>query len=233
MRILAISDIHGNLEALRRVLDAAGPVDHVLCTGDLVDYGPRPRECVTLVRERAAVTVRGNHDEAAAFDVSCRCGAAYRAASEATREQVRRALPADQLAWLGQLPIQADLTLGGVRFHLVHATPEHPLYEYLRPDQAARWAAQVEAIDADVILVGHTHLPMILRVGAKVVVNPGSVGQPRDGDPRAGFALIDDGVPSLQRCAYDVEATVSDLAATGLSAEWVEQLAGNLRRGRM
>lgn len=229
VRVLVVSDIHANWQALRRIPDR---FDHVLCLGDLVDYGPDPVPCLQWVRDRDAFCVRGNHDEAVARSVSCRCGQPMREASERTREVMRDELDAQQLATLGSRPLRAHVELGGVRFELVHATPSDPLYRYLRPSEPERWAEEVERIDADVILVGHTHLPMTLHFGDKVVVNPGSVGQPRDGDPRAAYAIVEDGEPRLQRCEYDVEASVAALAGRRLPKSVFAQLAGLLRKGR-
>ena len=229
MRVLVVSDIHANWEALRAAPEG---FDKVLCLGDLVDYGPDPAPCLQWVHDRDAFCVRGNHDEAVAHAVSCRCGEAMREASERTREIMRDELDATQLALLGSRPLRAPVELGGVRFELMHATPSDPLYTYLRPAAKERWAEEVARIDADVILVGHTHLPMVLRFGKKIVVNPGSVGQPRDGDPRAAFAIIDDGEPRLERREYDIEATVEALSRRGLPSPVFTQLAGLLRTGR-
>jgi protein phosphatase len=155
-----------------------------------------------------------------------------REASERTREIMRDELDAQQLAALGSRPLRAHVELDGVRFELVHATPSDPLYRYLRPSEPGRWAEEVERIEADVILVGHTHLPMILHFGNKVVVNPGSVGPPRDGDPRAAYAIVEDGEPRLERCEYDVEGSVAALARRRLREPVFSQLAGLLRTGR-
>jgi predicted phosphodiesterase len=138
--------------------------------------------------------------------------------------------PAD-LDDLGSRPLTADVTLGGVRFHLVHATPSDPLQTYVRPGEEKRWAEEAAHVDADVLLVGHTHLPMVLRVGKKLVVNPGSVGQPRDGDPRAAYAIVEDGEPRLERAAYDVEETVNALATRALTHRTLDSLTRLLRSG--
>jgi len=229
MRVLVVSDIHANWEALRCIPEE---FDRVLCLGDLVDYGPDPAPCLQWVHERGAFCVRGNHDEAVSRAVSCRCGESMREASERTRQIMRDELDGKQLASLGSRPLRAAVELGGIRFELVHATPSDPLYTYLRPDRRERWAEEVARLEADIILVGHTHLPMILRFGKKIVVNPGSVGQPRDGDPRAAYAVIDDGEPRLERCEYDVESTVAALAKRALPAPVFGQLASLLRTGR-
>ncbi|HEY7113578.1 MAG TPA: YfcE family phosphodiesterase [Thermoanaerobaculia bacterium] len=228
MRLLVVSDIHANFEALRAIPDS---FDYVLCLGDLVDYGPEPEACLQWLRDRDAICVRGNHDQAVAAHVPCRGNPGLAQEAEATRRLFQdRLLPADA-SYLGTLPFQTRLRLGGMRFHLVHATPSDPLYTYVRPGDRGRWARELERVSADVLLVGHTHLPMILRIGEKTVINPGSVGQPRDGDPRASFAVIEDGRPRLDRVAYDVEATVRRLEKSALSPNVVRHLSTLLRTG--
>jgi putative phosphoesterase len=228
MRILVVSDIHANLEALRRIPEGH---DRLLCLGDLVDYGPDPAPCIAWVRDRATVAVRGNHDNAVASRVDCRCAPVMQEASQKTREIMWQLLGTDDLSYLAARPLTADLELDGVRFHMVHATPSDPLYRYLRPSDEARWKAELQALEADILLVGHTHLPMLLRVGEKIVLNPGSVGLPSDGDPRAAFAVIEDGVPRLERVEYEVEATVGRLDRKALPATVVDKLSHLLRTG--
>ena len=228
MKILVVSDIHGNFEALRRIPET---FDRVLFLGDAVDYGPDPKRCVSWLRERRAVAVRGNHDQAVASGVSCRCNPSMREASEATRGFTREALDPEDLDFLLLRPLHQTISLDGVGFHLVHATPSDPLYTYLPRSQTVRWAAEAEQVTADVLLVGHTHLPMILRLGHKLILNPGSVGQPRDGDPRAAYAVIEDGEPRLERVSYDVSKTVEELEHQNLPGAVFADLANLLRTG--
>ncbi len=230
MKILVVSDIHANWEALRRVPDDC---DAVLFAGDLVDYGPQPKECIAWMREHAAVIVSGNHDFAVANKVSARCAPRFQPLADATAELMARLLGEEELAYLRSFPLTNRVVLGGLHIHMVHAAPSDSLYTYLPPSEQARWAAEVERIDADVILVGHTHLPMVLRFGKKVVVNPGSVGQPRERDPRAAYAVIDDGEPSLHRVQYDIEATVNALRQHEIAPRIFEPLACVLRTGTM
>lgn len=228
MRILVVSDVHGNFEALRRIPER---FDRVLFLGDAVDYGPDPKSCLQWLRERGAVAVRGNHDQAVASGVSCRCNPSMREASEATRDFTRQALDDADVDFLLLRPLHEEVSLEGLKLHLVHATPSDPLYTYLPPTQTVRWASELEQVDADLLLVGHTHLPMILRVGRKLIVNPGSVGQPRDGDPRAAYAVIEDGEPRLERVAYDVSKTIQGLESRDLPESVLEDLSNLLRTG--
>jgi putative phosphoesterase len=228
MKTLVVSDIHANFEALRQLPE---DVDEVFCLGDVVDYGPEPGPCIDWLKERRAVVVRGNHDHAVATGAWCGSADPFREASADTREQMWKVLDQSELDYLEGLPFEQEVSRGGLRFFLVHATPSHPLNPYVRPEEARRWEQEVARVDADVLLVGHTHLPMILRFGRKLVVNPGSVGQPRDGDPRASFAIIEDGVPRLERVAYDVEASVRALKAQSLPDSVFRKLASLLRSG--
>jgi diadenosine tetraphosphatase ApaH/serine/threonine PP2A family protein phosphatase len=112
----------------------------------------------------------------------------------------------------------------------VHATPSDPLYRYLGPDPEL-WAKEVAGVDADVVVVGHTHLQFELELAGKRVVNPGSVGQPKDGDPRAAFAVLDDGRERLCRATYPVELTIDSLRSAGISAAALAALGSILRTG--
>ena len=222
-----LGDIHANWWALSAVAEhaaAGGPVDAVLCTGDVVDYGPAPAKCVAWVRDRADRAVRGNHDHAVAQHVPPRGGRGLRGlAAEARPRQEEELSPAD-LRYLARLPVTDRVTLGGRSFLLVHGSPRDPLDDYAPADPAG-WADRLRAEPPDAVpdfvLAGHTHNPYVLRVtdgpaAGTVVVNPGSVGQPRDGDPRAAYALIADGAVELRRVAYDTAPAVAAVRAWGL-----------------
>ncbi len=231
MRVLVLSDIHGNIEALRAVGSAEDRVDHVLCLGDIVDYGPSPEETVSWVREHALVTVRGNHDNAVAFGEDCRSAKLFRRLSVESRKKTLPLLSSESLAFLRSLPVRRSLVLEGVRLELLHAAPADPLFQYLPPSRVDEWRTAIATVDAGLVLVGHTHLPAVLELGEKRVVNPGSVGLPRDGDPRASYALIEDGRPVLKRVAYDVERTIGTLRAWGLPEDVTLSLESLYRGG--
>ena len=231
MRVLVVSDIHANWPALQAIGEQA---DAIVCLGDIVSYGPFPRECVAWVRERATYAIRGNHDTALSHGVESGAAAFKRALAVATIERHRSLLPDDDLAWLRELPIQADFRFDDYRFHAVHASPMDPLYSYRLtpelPDEELK--KEVESVRADIVLLGHTHLPMSRGAWTKVVVNPGSVGQPLDGDPRASYAVIEDGVAEIRRVEYDVEETVAGIRRLGLAGEMAQALIGMLRTGK-
>jgi predicted phosphodiesterase len=148
--------------------------------------------CLRWLRVRGARIVRGNHDRALADGVPPRCRPDLEWLAAATAGVARSQLDAEELAFLRALPRTLDLTLDGKRLLLLHATPSEPLYRYLGPDPD-KWRAAVAGVTADTLLVGHTHMPFHLRFGGLQVLNPGSLGQPRDGDPRAAYAVIDPG----------------------------------------
>jgi predicted phosphodiesterase len=231
MRLLVVSDLHGNIEALRAVVAAERNVDHVLCIGDIVDYGPSPDETVSWVREQALATVRGNHDNAVAFGEDCRSAPLFRRLSVETRKKTVPLLSAENLTYLQSLPVRRSVVARGVRLELLHAAPGDPLFQYLPASRVDDWREAAAEIDADLILVGHTHLPVVLDLGTRRVVNPGSVGLPRDGDPRACYAVIEDGEPILKRVAYDVDLTIAALRAWGLPDDVTRSLETLYRGG--
>lgn len=211
MRILIISDVHGNWEALRAVLQE--PHDALVFLGDAVHFGPMPHECVDALRARATWSVCGNHDHGAAFQADCRAYGGWRAWDEATRHHTREMLTADDLAYLRELPVIQQAAFGGARVCLVHAAPTDPLYRYLPPDASAD-ALREELVlaDADILLVGHTHMQMTRHLDGRVILNPGSVGMPRGG-AGAQYAVWDDGELTLRSVAYDVPAVIAQLAS--------------------
>jgi len=229
LRVLVVSDIHGNWPALEAV--AATPHDAVVCLGDIVGYGPDPGACLRWVRERGAHAVQGNHDRALADDVPPRCRADFEWLAAATVGIGRRQLSDEEMGFLRTLPRTRNVLLDGRRLVLLHATPADPLYSYLGPDREG-WRPAVAGLEADMLLVGHTHLPFHFTFGGRQVLNPGSLGQPKDGDPRAAFALIEDGVARLERATYPVQRTIERLHASETSPAAVEALAELLRSGR-
>jgi len=231
MRTLVISDVHGNLAALRAVLDAE-PWDELVCLGDLVGYGPRPAACVDLVREAGAVLVQGNHDRAVTEAVLPRCHPAFSSLAEPTLRLARADLGPEELGFLRGLPRWSFLDRDGFRGLLVHAAPSDPLYRYLGPEDPA-WQTEADRADADLFLVGHTHLQFLVRVGEVTIVNPGSVGQPKDGRPEAAYALLEDGEIALRRARYPIEDTVRALAIRGVPPEPRRLLTEILRTGRV
>jgi putative phosphoesterase len=229
MRILVVSDIHGNWPALAAIDE---PHDVCLCLGDLVDYGPDPARCVRWAMEHAHHAIRGNHDHGVAQGIPVSGESGYRYLTRVSRPWVWDALEPEERRYLLELPVTKRLTLGGKRFLMVHATPRDPLDEYLMKDPTT-WARRVHNVDADIVCVGHSHLQFNLLVDGVLIVNPGSVGQPRDGDPRAAYAVIDDNKIELKRVAYPIEETVARIEESPLPDRAKQIMCDGLRLGRL
>ncbi len=228
MRILLLADIHANWPALQAV--AHEPHDVCLCLGDLVDYALEPAPCIDWVRRHAHYTVRGNHDHGVAQNVTIAGRSGFKYLTGITRPLTRERLDERDLRYLGGLPVTRMVTLENMHFLLVHATPRDPLDEYA-PADAEFWARRLQNVEADVICVGHTHQPYVLEVGHKLVINPGSVGLSRDGDPRASFAVIEDFQVDFRRVEYPVEDTIAAVHASSLADNVKDMLADVFRTG--
>jgi predicted phosphodiesterase len=242
MRIAVISDVHSNLHALEAVLaavDADAP-DELWCLGDLVGYGPRPNECCAAVETRAAVCLAGNHDlavrgELDLFEFSGDAAVAARWTRGVLTESARSFLER----------LEPSASAAGVA--LFHGSARDPVWEYVLSDEAAE--ATLELAGTRLVLVGHSHAALVAveRDGSIVgglaeagseldlhdgrfLLNPGSVGQPRDGDPRAAYLLLDLDAPraSFRRVEYDIARTQSEIQELGLP----EALAARLALGQ-
>ncbi len=232
MRILVISDIHSNsvaLEAIREKFDIC------FCLGDLVDYGPDPAKCVQWIIDNKAEVVRGNHDHGTAHSVAVVGDTGFRYLTSVTRPLQWSALDTNQRKFLARLPITKRVVVDGVRYLLVHGTPRDPLDEYLRKDPAA-WAEQVKELEVDVVCVGHSHLQFDLDAGGVRILNPGSVGLPRDSDPRAAYAIIENGKIQniqLKRIPYDIQKAIAMNDALPLPDEAKAMYRTCLTNGRL
>jgi len=228
MRILIISDIHSNWPALAAVQE---PFDVCLCVGDLVEYGPQPIEVIQWVREHALHCVRGNHDHGTAQNIDVFGVGGFRYLTMATRPSTIELLNADDRRYLADLPTVKLFTLADKRFLMVHASPRDPLDEYV-PADAAQWATRIAGFAVDYVLVGHTHQQFSMDVGKTKVINPGSLGLQRDGNPMARYAIIEDGQIELKQIEYDYEATVAALGNTSFDLKAKQMLADVYRTGR-
>jgi putative phosphoesterase len=228
MRILVLADIHANWQALQAV--ATEPHDLCLCLGDLVDYGLEPGPVIAWARNNAHHIVRGNHDHGVAQNVVVNGKIGFRYLTGVTRALTRERLSPDDLRYLGRLPLSSNLTIDHTRFLMVHASPRDPLDEYCPPEPEF-WSRRLQNVDVDVVCVGHTHHPYVLEVEGKLVINPGSVGQPRDGDPRASYAIIQDYNVELKRIEYPIDETVAVIQASPLSPVVKDMLVEVYRRG--
>jgi len=241
MRVAVISDVHANRHALDAVLSAIDEenVDAVWCLGDLVGYGPQPNECCDFVRERADVCLIGNHDlvalgELTVTDFNDEAAAAAVWTSERLAERSE--------SFLRGLRPQAEVDGA----ELFHASARDPVWEYVLTEEAAR--ATFELTSAPLVLVGHSHVALALtsdggdvegglaradaevELGGRWLLNPGSVGQPRDGDPRAAWLLLDldERRASFRRDEYPVEETQSEIREEGLPDALATRLASGI-----
>jgi predicted phosphodiesterase len=233
VQIGLVSDLHGNRPALEAVIEDMPTVDRLVCAGDVVGYNPWPAACVEWIREEGIPTVMGNHDRAVATGSAFRFNAIASAGVEYAREQLND----DQLDWLAALPTERVLFDGRVR--VVHGHPEDP-DRYTRPREFSPnllTAGDPECVDGvsdpvspDVLVLGHTHVQHHAVFEEGVVCNPGSVGQPRDGDPLAAYAIVDLDERSVEerRVEYDIEAVQAAVEDTGLP----ERIATRLFEGR-
>jgi len=219
MRVAVISDVHGNRVALDAVVDDAPDVDGFLCAGDVVGYGPWPGECVDVVRDLGAETVMGNHDRAVVRDTGFRFNDMARAGVAYAREH----LADDQLERLGTLP-EERLPVGD-HVKVVHGHPDDP-DRYTRPREFSPRLLD----DEDALVMGHTHVQHHEKYGEGIVLNPGSVGQPRDGDPRAAYAVLDLDRMAVEerRVEYDIDAVQDAVDDAGLPA----RIGTRLERGQ-
>lgn len=231
MKILILSDIHGNLAALEAIHEKA---DMVFCLGDIVNYGPYPKVCIERVKELTDKVVQGNHDNAIGKDMDCGCSVKYKELSDAGKIFAKAALNESEKGFLGNLPLTIKTELGGKKFLFSHGSPSGNIYKYLRPAVSdTELENELKDVDADFVFIGHTHLPMVRKINGITVVNPGSVGQPRDGIPMASYAVWTDGLVEIKRAHYDIEATVRGLKATNIPSQQVAMLIKILRDGGM
>ena len=237
MRYLIVSDLHSNLEALEAVTTAAD-FDRLVFLGDAVDYGPDPEAIVDFLHTEAktgALLVRGNHDEAVAVPQEEFDDSWWSEMAVQTLRYSRKRLEKGARALLGELPLTRNLDLGPAgRALLCHGSPASNL-EYLWPDTSnSKLESQLgeEACrDFDFVFVGHSHLQFKRPLGRLKLVNPGSVGQPRDGDPRAAYALFDaaEGELTFHRVEYPVAATAAKIRDRGMPL--AERLVAVLETG--
>lgn len=247
MRILLLSDIHGNGDALRQVLEDAPKHDAIWVLGDLVDYGPEPHVVVDIIRDlEPEIIVRGNHDHAVAFNTDCLCSPKIHELSVYTRENISyRLLSKEQIEWLKTLPTRREIGVDDFKIYLVHGSPRNPLYGYLYPDMDRElmklyltpsiMAVRPRLIAADMVVVGHTHIVLDIMVDSVRVVNPGSVGQPRDGDNRASYAILDLDRKEFKsyRVKYPVENTLRKLRSLKIEEKYYEWLKRILLSARV
>ncbi len=223
--VAVISDVHSNLEALEKVLSEVGGME-VYCLGDLVGYGANPNEVVELISGRVAIAVMGNHDYAAVTgDTSM-----FNPRAAMSSIWTAKDLTAKNLEYLRALPKTISLRIGKVDALLTHGSPDDALWEYVAPvTHAELYGQYLSKLGVRLIGLGHTHVPYVWREGEGIVFNPGSVGQPRDGDRRASYAVLtaegDSASVDLRRVEYDYEKAASKIRKAGLPEQNASRLA--------
>ncbi len=241
MRYAILADIHANLEAFTAVLDdikGGGGVEEVWCLGDVVGYGPDPHQCLELLRQHNHVGIAGNHDWAAIGKIDTSC---FNSDAAAACHWAAQRLSPDDIDYLENLP----LVIEKGDFTLVHGSPREPIWEYLLSTSNAR--ENFTYFESQFCLVGHSHVPLVFQYGEtgvcsfspfspniglalgrnRLIINAGGVGQPRDGDPRASYAIYDSEtrMVRLHRVSYDINATQAKMLEHGLPMRLVTRLS--------
>lgn len=227
LRIAVISDIHSNLEAFDTVIRNLPQYDKLICLGDIVGYGPQPNEVIErLAGLKSTIVLRGNHDHAVVTGVTSGFSENAATAVHWTRKRINQT----SLTYLSRLQPSAKTEAEGVSLGLYHGSPQNPLSEYVYPGIAAFSAKRImDESGARIVLLGHTHVPMNYSLDGGMLGNPGSVGQPRDGDPRASFAVLsveNSGRFSLEikRIEYNIEKVANAIVKVGLPIFLAERL---------
>ena len=232
--VAVITDIHGNLPALQAALKRIDDlqISRVFCGGDLVGYGPRPNEVCALIADRKIPTIYGNYDYAIARDLDD-CGCAYITPHDRELGQQSVAWTLEHTderskAFMRELPFDLRFQVGVRSVHLVHGSPRK-VNEYLFEDKPARLYERLAAAeDADLLVFGHTHKPWVHGYGGVLFGNCGSVGKPKDGDPRGAFAVLDatggELEVTIERVTYDAESVATEVREAGLPREYADKL---------
>lgn len=213
MKLALISDIHGNYEALKSVIDAIDNigVDKIYCLGDVVGYYSRINECCELLRNRGIETIMGNHDWYLISGSGC-------PRSKTANECIafhREIITKDNFEWISKFKICHKLD----KFIMFHGGFENPIDEYMKPEENL-----FKNNNNSYFASGHSHMQMIKEFGGKLYCNPGSVGQPRDGDNRAAFATFNGTEFSLHRVEYDIDKTCKEMSSLGFNGYYFERL---------
>lgn len=239
MIVLVLSDVHANYNALRTVLDDAGKVDAVWCLGDVVGYGPKPNECIELLLEQPGlVCLTGNHDAAS---LNLLNAASFNYEARLAVEWTQSVLTDDSVTFLKERPEVVVID----RVTLAHGSPRQPVFEYLLDTESAR--ENFGHFENDYCFIGHSHVPLMFsmekeddvrlsfpppgqtqQLAPRAIINPGSVGQPRDRDRRASYALFDPEFETwaVRRVEYDIIATQEEMRKADLPMRHIERLAG-------
>ncbi|QRF75824.1 phosphodiesterase [Thermoplasmatales archaeon] len=224
MKFLIISDAHSNYSALRAAVDSE-KYDKLIFLGDAVDYGPQPVEVLDFITENADYSVMGNHDRAVAYNEDCNCSIDMHDLSEYTRREISGKLLSKQdIDKLKKMPERITVNLDGIKTLMTHASPYNSLNGYMYGSEADMVARDKNLMEYSLIMVGHTHYPMYFK---SRIINPGSVGQPRDGNWRPHYATLDTDSMKVEfrRFKYDHEKTLKLLTDIVTDEAMLQKLA--------
>ena len=233
MRVAILSDIHANITALEAVLDDMKQqnVEAVYCLGDLVGYAPFPNEVIDRIQRDAIPTIMGNYDDGVGYDRD-ECGCAYRDPEEQRRGDIslqwtKKTVTPERKAFLQSLEAEIRFEADGKRFRLVHGSPRR-MNEYLFEDRPLSSFQRLAATsEADVLIFGHTHKPYTKRVDNVLFLNAGSIGKPKDGNPRACYVVLDtagDVSVEFRRIPYDVQTVATAIRQSELPDHFATDL---------
>lgn len=214
-----ISDIHANTIALESVLKSAGDIDLIIHAGDIVDYNPWPVEAIEMVKKRNMITVLGNHDR----DSATGNPLGYNPAAAVSCKWTHQQLPPEAKEYLLNLPASVSIEIEDGKFFICHGSPRDLVDEYVFPPPYTPLNLLEEFLrstSAQVLILGHTHIPLIQKLKDGYVINPGGCGQPRDGDSRASYVILNvaDGKLEIEhrRVPYDVDVVSQAILKEGL-----------------
>lgn len=245
MKCLVLSDIHANWSALQAILASESDADQILCLGDLVNYGPQPAECVSWAMNLNPPNriIQGNHDRDFAWDNDPHCAPKNYPFAKAMSEVTNSLLTVEMKRFLAELQPAQEFRWNNTSCFACHLLAKGPLvcpFEHQSPKWP--WESDIVLVGLggkpftlvghpDVLFVAHTHVPFKANWGTTLVVNPGSVGLPADGDPRTEYAIWRDGEVEFHRLAYDIEKTIHAYDVLDLNTSVKEQLIASLRSG--
>ncbi len=231
MKVLIISDIHGNIWALEKILKTE-EYDILICLGDLVDYGPYPDEVVQMIKDKANYTVMGNHDYSLAFETDCPgTTEEYKKLTLELRKYFNYNLSKESVSYLKSLPLQISVEIQGKKLHLVHSSVKDPLGDYVTFKQDIELIKDKmlpEDKGTNFVLYGHTHLAGVMNINGIGIVNPGSVGFPRDIPYLPTYAVFENGTVSFKKIDYDVQKLISEFKRARVPEKYQRHLLGEM-----
>lgn len=225
MKLLIVSDIHGNYEALKAITERES-WDELIFLGDAVDYGPQPAEVLDYLESNSSYNLMGNHDHAVAFNEDCRCSPLMHDLSVFSRESIsNKLLGKEDIEKIKKFKTEVKAELDGLKLYMTHASPYNNMFGYLFSTEAEMVSRDKNLAEYSYIMVGHTHFPMLYK---SRIINPGSAGQPRDGFWKPWYATIDTEDLNIQfhRFSYDNLKVVEELKKLiGEDSPYFSQLA--------